>query len=100
MVRDVSVCIAVAKLQDAVSRRSYLLPRSPGQGLAIAQLLNYTYIYDSGFAEDWLAHLPNRVEPGLMCPNVTEVVHACATCTRHDLWEFTMNCPAGWPKVR
>ncbi|KAG2490333.1 hypothetical protein HYH03_011282 [Edaphochlamys debaryana] len=70
------------------------------QGLSLAQLLGFRYRYQSGFEDGLLASLPAVVEPGLVCPNASEVVRACQECQRTDLWEYNMNCPAGWTQAR
>ncbi|KAG2483128.1 hypothetical protein HYH03_017974 [Edaphochlamys debaryana] len=70
------------------------------QGLSLAQLLGFRFVYGGGFVDGFLTKLPRVVEPGLVCPNATEVVRACQLCQRMDLWEFTMNCPAGWTQAR
>ncbi len=76
--------------------------------MAIAQLLGLTFkVADTFPREDWRSYLPLEVPPGLVCPNATEVLRACQLCSGGDaqhrgeiFWEFTHDCPAGWPRVR
>ncbi|KAG2422771.1 hypothetical protein HXX76_015791 [Chlamydomonas incerta] len=71
------------------------------QGLAVAQLLGFRFMYMSGFAEDaWLRHLPREVAPGLICPNASEVARACVRCPDPTMWEFAHGCDAGWTQAR